>query len=220
MKNVVKLYTAACVNLTFSQKFATMKLMRKFILLATFFAGTPLLFLFSLLFVLFLAHQSNPPQASFSNNRHTKAIAYAALPSSQNSVEGKVVQQEARVETIRQFLARYGSPLEPYAQLLVETADKYDLDFRLLPAIAMQESNLCTKNRPESFNCWGFGIYGKKYLHFDNYEQAIEVVTKTLATKYKKNNGLVTPEEIMTMYTPSSDGSWARSVSYFMNTME
>lgn len=193
--------------------------MRKLILLATFFAGAPLLFLSSLLFFLFLAHQNNPPQASFANNRHTKAIAYAALPSSQNTVEGTVVQQEARVETVRQFLAKYDSPLEPYAEFIVRTADKYELDFRLIPAIAMQESNLCTKNRPESFNCWGFGVYGAKYLHFNDYEHAIETVTKSLATKYK-SKGLVTPEEIMTMYTPSSNGSWARSVTYFMEKMQ
>jgi hypothetical protein len=193
--------------------------MRKLILLFTFFAGAPLLFLSCLLYFLFLAHQNNPEQARFSNNNQTRAIAYAALPSNQNSFEDDIVQEEARVETIRQFLAKYNSPLEPHAEFIVQIADQYGIDHRLIPAIAMQESNLCKKSRPEAYNCWGYGIYGKNYMHFDNYEQAIETVTKSLATTYK-SKGLHTPEEIMTRYTPSSNGSWARGVTYFMEQLQ
>jgi hypothetical protein len=83
----------------------------------------------------------------------------------------------------------------------------------------MQESNLC-KHIPEgSHNCWGFGIYGDKITRFDNYFDAIDAVTKTLATKYR-DKGLTEPYEIMTMYTPSSNGSWAHGVSTFMTAMQ
>jgi len=120
---------------------------------------------------------------------------------------------------IRQFFAKYKSPLELYAKNVVEEADKYRLDFRLIPAIAMQESNLCQKIIADSFNCWGFGIYGKKVTRFASYPQAIETVTKTLAKNYIAG-GLDTPEAIMKRYTPSNNGSWAFSVNYFMGLLQ
>lgn len=149
-----------------------------------------------------------------------RKVAFAALPSNQNIYAVYVAPADARVELVRQFLAKYNSPLEPYAEYLVKKAQEYGLDFRLLPAIAMQESNLCKKNRPESHNCWGFGIYGGKYTYFDSYQQAIDTVAKTLSLKYKNKHGLVTPEEIQKMYTPSNDGSWAYSVNLFMEKMQ
>jgi hypothetical protein len=103
----------------------------------------------------------------------------------------------------------------------VDVADKYKLDYRLVPAIAMQESNLC-KNLPgklkDSHNCWGFGVYGTKVTKFDNYNDAINTVTKTLAIQYV-GKGLETPEQIMTRYTPGSNGSWANGVNHFMNVL-
>jgi hypothetical protein len=106
----------------------------------------------------------------------------------------------------------------PYAQNVVDAADKYNLDYRLVPAIGMQESNLCNKAPKDSHNCWGFGIYGKKILKFANYAQAIDTVTKTLAIQYRQQ-GLTTPEQIMTKYTPGSNGTWAISVNHFMNQL-
>jgi len=120
---------------------------------------------------------------------------------------------------VRQFFAKYKSPLEPYAKNIVDDADKYTLDFRLLPAIAMQESNLCQKIITDSHNCWGFGIYGKTVTKFESYPEAIDTVTKTLANNYVAG-GLNTPDEIMRKYTPSNTGAWADSVNYFMAQLQ
>jgi len=81
-------------------------------------------------------------------------VAYAALPSTENVVESKIITKDARIEMLNQFLARYKSPLLPYAEEIVTAAEKYDLDWRLVPAIGMQESNLCKKEIKESYNCW------------------------------------------------------------------
>lgn len=191
--------------------------MRKFILLITFFSTAPLAFVFVLLLFLLLSYNGSDKRATLAD---TKPVAFAALPTNQNVFNEAIVSKDARAEILRQFFARYHSPLEPYAQHIVDKAEEYGLDFRLLPAIAMQESNLCTKNRPESHNCWGFGIYGGKYTYFDNYTQAIDTISKTLAVKYRNKNGLVTPDEIQKMYTPSNDGSWAYSVNHFMSTLQ
>ncbi|MBI2049542.1 hypothetical protein HYT32_01390 [Candidatus Roizmanbacteria bacterium] len=191
--------------------------MRKVILLTSFFIFTPILIFTSILYLLFLVyHQKGSNVLSQSPNQR---VAFAALPSAENVLGVNIVSMDARVEMVKQFFEKYDSPLEPFAQNVVDSADKHDLDFRLIPSIAMQESNLCKKIIVDSYNCWGFGIYGKKVTRFTNYPEAIETVTKTLA-KYNQQFGLETPEEIMTKYTPSSNGSWAESVNYFMSHLE
>ncbi len=144
---------------------------------------------------------------------------YASLPNNLPSVAGEVEASDARVELVRQYLNRYNSLLEPHAGFLVETADKYELDYRLLPAIAQQESNLCKIIPPETHNCWGWGIHSKGTLGFGSYEEAIETVATGLKREYI-DKGFRTPEEIMSKYTPSSNGSWARGVNQFMGDME
>ena len=192
--------------------------MRKVILLVTFSFIAPFLFLFTLIFLL-TTIPKDTDQLVYANDKKVNAFTYAALPSSSSNFSGNIILKEGRIEMVRQFLAKYNSPLEPHAEFIVQTADKFALDFRLIPAIAMQESNLCKKIPIDSHNCWGFGIYGGKVTRFENYPQAIETVTKTLATKYR-DRGLITPEQLMSMYTPSSNGSWARSVNHFMEKMQ
>jgi len=148
-----------------------------------------------------------------------QGVAFAALPSAENVLGDSIVSKDARIEIVRQFFAKYKSPLEPYAKEIVENADKYTMDYRLLPAIAMQESNLCQKIIPGSYNCWGFGIYGATVTKFENFPEAIETITRTLATNYVAG-GLNTPEQIMKKYTPSSNGSWAHGVNYFMDMLQ
>lgn len=193
-------------------------IMEKLLLLASFFIVAPLFLLFNLLFFSYLSYHKNQPYFQSSLFQPTKTVAYAALPSIQNVFHYEIGQKDSRVESIREFFARYNSPLKGHAQDVIDAAEKYGLDYRLIPAIAMQESNLCKKIPKNSYNCWGYGIYGKQVKNFDNYTQAIDTVTKTLAKHYK-GNGLETPEQIMTKYTPSNNGAWARSVSYFMNQL-
>lgn len=145
-------------------------------------------------------------------------FAYAALPAASGTLKVSVSEQDARLTAVKEFFKRYKSDLLPYADDVIIAADKYGIDYRLIPAIAMQESNLCKKVPKDSYNCWGFGIYGKKVTRFDNYKDAIDTVTKTLASKYKAN-GLETPEQIMTKYTPGSNGSWANGVNHFMDQL-
>ena len=144
---------------------------------------------------------------------------FTAETAPDNTMTQAVTVNDARVEIVRQFLKRYDSPLEPHAKQLVETAEKHHLDFRLLPAVAMQESTLCRTIPMDSYNCWGYGIYGDKILRFTSYEDAIEKVALGLSEDYAYE-GLTTPEQIMSRYTPSSNGSWADAVRHFMEEME
>jgi len=177
---------------------------------------TPSLLFITILYYLYLSYNQAKYFGAFDNYFHS--VAFAALPSLRNVVTDRIEGQDAKVEMVRQFFAKYNSPLEPYAKDVVDAANGYNLDFSLIPAIAMQESNLCKKAPVDSYNCWGFGMYGKKITRFENYKEAIYAVAKTLS-QYK-NKGLETPEEIMKKYTPSNNGSWAYSVSFFMNRLK
>ncbi len=128
---------------------------------------------------------------------------------------------DGRAEIVARFLDRYNSPLMPHDEWgtkLVAIADRYGIDFRLLPAIAMQESNLC-KNIPEnSYNCLGFGIHAKGTLTFDTFEANFDRAARELK-KFYIDQGRLTPEDIMRKYTPGSNGSWAESVNQWMTEM-
>ncbi|MCL4354799.1 hypothetical protein M1349_05045 [Patescibacteria group bacterium] len=192
--------------------------MRKVVLLATSLILTPTLLIITILFFFFLTFEKNKPYVAAS--AYTNPVSYAALPGTQNVMQDRIDQKDGRVEIVKQFFHQYKSDLEPYAQEVIDAADRYALDYRLIPSIAMQESGLCKKAPKDSFNCWGFGIYGKKVTKFQNYSEAIETVTKTLARDYKEGRGLETPEEIMKVYTPQSKGSWADGVNHFMAQLQ
>jgi len=188
--------------------------MRKVFLLTVFFLLTPLVMVFSLSLLYSSFTQKSSLVALDGNPR----VAYAALPAASGTLKINIVEKDARKTLVREFFKKYKSELLPFADEVVNSADKYGLDYRLIPAIAMQESTGCRNAPKDSHNCWGFGIYGKKVTKFDNYAQAIDTVTKTLAIQYKAK-GLETPAQIMTRYTPGSSGSWAQGVTHFMNQL-
>ena len=137
-------------------------------------------------------------------------------------VQTIVETDDGRPEIIAKFLERYNSPMKPYdyyGKKLVEIADRYKLDFRLLPAIAMQESNVCKNTHSDApHNCLGFGIHEEGTLDFDSYEAGFERAGKELRAFYV-DQGRITPESIMKKYTPGSNGSWADSVNQWMAEM-
>lgn len=144
---------------------------------------------------------------------------YASLPTKTASVSDEVGMADARGEIVKQYLQSYNSPLTPYSDYIVQEADLYSLDFRLTTAIAQQESNLCKAIPPDSFNCWGWGIHSKGTLGFSSFEQGIDEVSKGLRQEYL-DKGYNSVEDIMSKYTPLSNGSWAVGVNTFMSDMQ
>lgn len=126
---------------------------------------------------------------------------------------------DIRVANLKYFFRKYDSVLYDKADYIVKLADQYKLDYRLIPAIAMQESGLCKHIYEGSYNCWGWGIYGNKVTRFDSYEEAIETISRGIKKNYI-DKGLTTPESIMRKYTPPSDGSWAFGVNTFLKMIE
>lgn len=126
---------------------------------------------------------------------------------------------DIRVANLKYFFRRYDSVLYDQSEFIVKMADQYTLDYRLIPAIAMQESNLCKHIYEGSYNCWGWGIYGDRVTRFESYNEAIETISRGIKKNYI-DKGLTTPEAIMRKYTPPSDGSWAFGVNTFLKMIE
>lgn len=197
---------------------------KNLILVSAFFLLAPLTIIVSLFSLYSLGRVEETGQASevavkTSVLSHSGVSIYASLPASNPSVSESIEIQDARPVIIKNYLNRYGSQLEPYAGVLVSAADKHGLDFRLTTAIAQQESNLCKFIPPGGHNCWGWGIHSEGTLGFVSFETAIETVSAGLKKEYL-DKGYQTPEEIMSKYTPQSNGSWARGVTQFMSEME
>lgn len=125
---------------------------------------------------------------------------------------------DARPYLVENFLTGYHSPMAGNGELIVQLADKYKIDWRLVPAIAFQESNLGRVMPKHSFNAWGWAIYTGKDsgASFSSWPDAIDKVTRGLARDYY-GRGLKTPTQIQTRYTPDSNGSWAKGVQEAMD---
>jgi hypothetical protein len=144
---------------------------------------------------------------------------YAPLPAKIASISDEVGSDDARTEIIGQYLKSNGSPLSPYAGLIVQDADKYGLDYRLITAIAQQESGLCKIIPDGTFNCWGWGITNGGTIAFKSYQDGIEKVSKGIKENYL-NQGYNSISDIMSKYTPVSTGAWANGVTSVMTELQ
>jgi hypothetical protein len=204
-----------------SESLDTFNFWKHIALISVFFAITPLVIAVSL-FSLFILHAPTESPRFGSNlieSPKSGVRVYASLPSFLPTVSGYATVQDARSEIVRQYLGDYDSPLEPYASQIVESSDRWGLDYRLTTAIAQQESNLCKKIPPESNNCWGWGIHSEGTLGFSSFEEGIDEVSRGIRKEYL-DKGFTTIEEIMSKYTPLSNGSWAEGVTKFMAEMQ
>lgn len=148
---------------------------------------------------------------------------YAALPQVLGSISSSVSREDARAEILQQFLAKHHSPLEPYVDALVSASEEQGIDFRLITAIGMCESNLGKKMPQGSYNAWGYAIYTGESsgANFLDWEDAIRTMANYLAEKYY-SRGLTTPEEMGPVYAPPSvetGNSWARCVRTFIDEL-
>jgi hypothetical protein len=150
------------------------------------------------------------------------------LPSSSGKVVGSsITAEDARTLIVERFIKRFrhDSPMLPYADEIVEEADKNSIDFRLVPAIAMCESNLGSRlPSSDSYNAWGIAVYTNtlKGKHFNNWTHAISWVSNYLREKFY-SRGITSLYDIGAIWAPPSvdnNYSWTRCVQGFMDKME
>lgn len=182
------------------------------------FAASITTLIFGITFSFYLARPQITPHLTQGQNLKL----YAALPKSVSANSEEIEHVDARAKIVENFFTDYQSPLANHSNFFIQVADKYNLDWRLLPAIAMQESNGGKRVIKNSYNPFGYGIYGTLVTKFQGWDEAIERVGKALREDYL-NHGLKNPLQIMAKYTPPSkekNGAWATGVSSFMAELQ
>jgi hypothetical protein len=125
------------------------------------------------------------------------------------------VESDYREEILRNYLEGHNSPLSEYSGVFISLADKYRLDWRLVPAITGVESTFGKRIPINSYNAYGWanGSYS-----FESWDESIEVVSKALRDNYI-DRGAVSINDIARIYAPPSE-TWARNVKFFMNKID
>jgi len=140
-------------------------------------------------------------------------VAKAAEPKNK-AVVMAMQNSDMRVEALRNVLEKYNSPLAPYAKSYIDAADRYGVEWELLPAIAGLESSFGKHQLPSSYNSYGWG--GGR-IYFDSVDHGIEVVLTGLKNRYIAR-GATTVETIAPIYSKSA--TWAPRVRHFMNEID
>lgn len=124
-------------------------------------------------------------------------------------------KSDYREEILRNYLEGYNSPLSDYSGVFISFADKYRLDWRLIPAITGVESTFGKRIPIGSYNAYGWanGSY-----FFESWNESIEIISKTLRNNYI-DRGAVSINDIAKIYAPPSE-TWARNVKFFMNKID
>ena len=88
---------------------------------------------------------------------------------------------QEQANNIDAYFGKWNLPLTGYGMVFAKTAQKYDLEPYLLPAIAMRESTggkfICGGQNP-------FG-YGSCKIYFDSFEKAIDTVGKAVSGEHE-----------------------------------
>ena len=125
------------------------------------------------------------------------------------------VELDKRVKVLRTYLESHNSPLSKNAETFVKSADKFNLDYRLVVAISGVESTFGKQIPENSFNAWGWGIYDENIIRFKSFDDAINTISKGIREQYMDKWGTKDISDIGRIYAESP--AWATRVQYFMN---
>lgn len=140
-------------------------------------------------------------------------VSAAKIQASEEIVARKLDQE---AEILADYFEHRESPLKYHAQDFIDAAKEYNLDWKMLPAIAGVESTF-GKFIPGGYNAWGWGVYGTNAIYFKSWKEAIFTISKGLRENYF-DRGLTNPYSINRVYAESK--SWGRNVSYFITDLE
>lgn len=137
-------------------------------------------------------------------------------------VYGELITSDTRVVALNRMLVDYGSPLAPFAELFVATADDVGLDWRLAAAISGVESAFGQLIPRNSYNAWGWrGGPGGDFSDFDGWGDGIEYVTRRIAIGYGTSIDVFVMEPT---YCPPCGANphhaWANGVNDYMAELE
>ena len=149
---------------------------------------------------------------------YDKYSIYSSKPLQLDFSEYEIYTRDSRAQRINKIYKAYNCPLEGLGEILVYEADRNDIPWWIVAAISFQESS-CGKNTPhadgqESYNAWGWAVYGDQVKTFNNWVRGVETVSEYLSDRFY-SKGVTDTCEIMKTYTPPSKGSWCNGVNHF-----
>lgn len=130
----------------------------------------------------------------------------------------QIVKQDDRAEKLRAYLEQYNSPLADHAETFIEEADANHIDWKLVAAIAGVESGFGEAVPGNSYNAWGFGIYGSNVRGFTSWDDGITTVSTALRKEYMDGRGATNVYQIGATY--AADPAWAYKVVGYMNAID
>lgn len=125
-------------------------------------------------------------------------------------------EADPRPAQMRVILQKYNSPMVGLEEKLIQTAEKYKLDWTLMAAIAGTESSFAKRMPQNCNNPYGWGIYGDNKICFKTLEDSIEGVASGLAKKYD----ISSIESIAQTYNKVTTESWISHTTFFMNKIK
>jgi hypothetical protein len=138
-------------------------------------------------------------------------------------VEEKIVCEsnkreiDKRVEILRDYFSKYNCPLLDNVEVFIEVADENGIDWRLLPAISMQES---TCGKFQRFN----NPFGYGYYRFDNFDDSIRFVGSAVAgndpNERAYNSANRDSERILWIYNGGVNPEYPAEVMRIMDEIE
>lgn len=180
--------------------------------LTSAWASVSIIAIFAFLSSVMITPQKAKPQDT------TRYAIYSSKPLTLQASTTSIYSKDSRAQRINEVFKMYKCPLEGLGDVFVYEADKNNIPWWLTAAVSFQESG-CGKKTPkvggeESYNAWGWGVYGNLTFSFDNWVRGIETVSKYFNEKFFAK-GVTDTCEIMKTYTPPSDGSWCEGVNHF-----
>lgn len=144
-------------------------------------------------------------QTVFIQKENIEADGLLAFNQALAQIAEKTKDQRIKADAIDTYFYERGMPLFGMGMKMVQEADKNDLDWRLLPAIAIRESTggkfACKKVENNPFG-WGSCKIG-----FKSTEEAIEIVAKNLGgnnPNTERHYADKTTDQILKAYNPPS----------------
>lgn len=188
------------------------------------FPFTLILLIVNLTLLQVTMRKTHTPVTSMMSPLPDSPFGITAAAGTSQVLGASVTAGDARGLLLNGFLRDYDSPMAPYANLIVTEADKNGIDFRLLVAIAMCESNL-GKHMPssDSYNAFGIAVYTGQQTGatFKNWPHAIEWVSQYIKKDYY-DRGIKDLRTIGSIWAPPSINtgySWTNCVSEFQKSI-
>lgn len=160
-------------------------------------------------------------QIAYTEKLNIPSLGLFSNNTEEESEEEKIL--EVKAAAIDKYFADRSLPLEGYGRKMVLEAEKNDIDWRLIPAIAMRESTggkFACKKATSKYNAWGWNSCKSG---FKSWDEAIEKMAQHLGGNHEATDqyyaGKNTVQILRTYNPPSVVPEYANQVVKIMKAI-